>query len=71
MADDTFETFYVFVLRDADGTTTVEHERHVEGIFHRAAWLEWLDAAGFDATSRIDSWDRDVFIAHRRQAGPA
>ena len=33
--------------------------------------LEWLDAAGFDATSRIDSWDRDVFIAHRRQAGPA
>lgn len=70
-SDDTFETFYVFVLRDADGSTTVEHERHVEGIFHRSAWLEWLDAAGFDASSRIDPWDRDVFIAHRRKAGPA
>ena len=70
-SDDTFETFYVFVLRDADGTTVVEHELHVEGLFHRAAWLEWLDAAGFDATSRIDPWSRDVFIARRRQEGPA
>ena len=64
-ADDTFETFYVFALREPDGHTYVEHERHVEGLFSRASWLTWLGEAGFASTSRIDPWDRDVFVARR------
>jgi len=65
-SDDTFQTFYVFALREADGTTTVEHDLHVEGVFPRSAWMAWLHDAGFDARSRMDPWDRDVFIARRR-----
>ena len=66
-ADDTFQTLYLFALREADGTTRVEHDLHVEGVFHRAAWLAWLAEAGFDASTRLDPWDRDVFIARRHQ----
>ena len=64
-SDDTFDTLYVFALREADGTTHVERDLHREGVFARAAWLEWLHQAGFSATSRIDPWKRDIFIARR------
>ena len=60
-SDDTFETLYVFALRETDGTTHVERDLHREGVFARAAWLEWLHQAGFSATSRIDPWKRDIF----------
>ena len=65
-SDDTFETLYVFALREADGPTHVERDLHREGVFARAAWFEWLHHAGFVATSRIDPWKRDVFVARRR-----
>jgi SAM-dependent methyltransferase len=65
-SDDTFDTLYVFALREADGTTRVERDLHREGVFARAAWLGWLHQAGFTATSRIDPWKRDVFVARRR-----
>jgi SAM-dependent methyltransferase len=61
--DDTFQTLYVFVLKESDGRTHVEHDLHVNGLFARVAWLEWLGAAGFLTTSRIDPWKRDVFTA--------
>lgn len=64
-ADDTFETLYVFVLREPNGTVRVEEDLHVEGLFPRAAWLTWLGDAGFATTSRIDPWKRDVFVARR------
>jgi len=63
--DTTFEVTYAFLLRDADGRVRVDSDRHVEGVFPRAAWLEWLRGAGFDATSRIDRWDRDVFSGRK------
>jgi hypothetical protein len=66
--DDTFQTLYLFALREPDGATRVEHDLHIEGVFARAAWLEWLAAAGFDARARLDPWQRDVFIARRRTA---
>jgi SAM-dependent methyltransferase len=65
-ADDTFETQYVFAMREADGTMAIEHDLHVEGVFHRGAWLAWLTESGFEASVRMDPWDRDVFAARRR-----
>ena len=66
-ADDTYVVDYAFLLREATGVVRVVHDRHVEGLFPRARWLEWFAAAGLTATSDIDPWGRDVFIAHPRQ----
>jgi trans-aconitate methyltransferase len=60
--DDTYVVEYAFLLRDATGAVQVVHDRHVEGLFARARWLAWLEAAGLSATSEIDPWGRDVFV---------
>jgi SAM-dependent methyltransferase len=62
-ADETCETVYAFLLREPDGSVRVEMDRHVCGVFPRASWLEWLAAAGFTVRTRVDPWNRDVFIA--------
>jgi SAM-dependent methyltransferase len=63
--DTTFEVAYAFLLRGADGSVRVESDRHIEGLFPRAAWLTWLRDAGFDARSRPDRWQRDVFSGRK------
>jgi SAM-dependent methyltransferase len=67
--DDTYVVDYAFMMRDASGDVRVVHDRHVEGLFRRADWLEWFDAAGLRATSELDQWGRDVFIAKPTAAG--
>ena len=67
-ADETYEAAFSFLLRDADGTVTVDGERHLEGLFPRAAWLEWLREAGFDAKIVEDEWNRDLFVCVRTGA---
>lgn len=67
-ADHTFDVAFAFLLRDTDGVVHVDSDRHREGLFPRAAWLSWLQEAGFAATSRMDPWDRDVFVARRPRA---
>ncbi len=64
-ADDTYVVDYAFLLRDADGTITVEHDRHVEGLFARARWMEWLSEAGLDARSSRDRYGREIFVGTR------
>ena len=64
-SDTTFEVAYAFLLRDADGSTRVEGDRHVEGLFPRNSWLTFLREAGFDAASRLDRWHRDVFAGRK------
>jgi hypothetical protein len=64
--DTTFDVAYAFLLRDADGHTSVEQDRHREGLFSRNDWLTWLDEAGFDTRIHHDQWDRDVFIGVKR-----
>jgi SAM-dependent methyltransferase len=64
-SDDTYMVEYAFLLRHPDGTVTVEHDRHVEGLFARGDWLMWLEEAGFSASSSIDPWGRDVFVGTR------
>jgi SAM-dependent methyltransferase len=50
-ADTTYLVDYAILLRDADGTTRVEHDRHEEGVFPRATWLRLMTDAGFTATT--------------------
>ena len=64
--DDTYVVDYAFMMRANDGSVRVEHDRHVEGLFEREQWLAWFGAAGFSATSTIDAWGRDVFVATPR-----
>jgi hypothetical protein len=48
-ADTTCLTDYAYLIRDRDGSLRVELDRHVEGVFPRATWLELMAAVGFDA----------------------
>jgi hypothetical protein len=61
--DDTYVVDYAFLLRDVSGDVRVVHDRHVEGLFPRARWFEWFEAAGRSAHSDRDQWGRDVFVA--------
>jgi trans-aconitate methyltransferase len=59
---DTYVVDYAFMLRQASGEVRVVHDRHVEGLFPRAVWLELMRAAGLDPTIERDEWGRDVFV---------
>lgn len=67
-SDTTCEVAYAFMLRSRDGRVSFEGEQQQVGCFARADWLAWLHDAGFDARSRIDPWERDVFVG--RAVGP-
>lgn len=47
-ADSTCTADYVYVLREADGTVHVEHDRHIEGLFSRDEWTRAFNDAGFE-----------------------
>jgi len=64
--DDTYVVDYAFLMRDATGDTRVVHDRHIEGVFPRASWIEWFAANGLSAASVLDRWGRDVFVATPR-----
>jgi trans-aconitate methyltransferase len=64
-SDDTYLVDYAFLLRETDGSITMVHDRHQEGLFPRACWLEWFREAGLPARTSLDQWRRDVFIATR------
>jgi hypothetical protein len=62
---------YTYALRDRDRSISIEHDRHVEGIFSRGRWLAWLIEAGFDAQaipfdhSELEPGTYEVFRAKR------
>jgi trans-aconitate methyltransferase len=60
-ADDTYTVDYALLLRGSDGRVTVTHDRHVEGLFGRDQWLQWLADAGLSPRSEVDPW-REIFI---------
>ena len=61
---------FAIMLRVADGSVEVFHDRHKIGLFPRGAWQEAFVSAGFaPPTIRRDPWHRDIFIA--RPAAPA
>ena len=70
-SDDTCIVDYTYTLRDRNGSISIEHDRHVEGIFSRERWLTWLTEAGFDARaipfdhSELEPGTYEVFRAKR------
>lgn len=69
--DDTFVTEYVFTLRHGTDVRVV-HDRHVQGLFPEAVWVETMQAAGFDVTRLTmldDDWEYVRFLGVLR-AGP-
>jgi SAM-dependent methyltransferase len=64
-ADDTCLVDYAFLLREADGATWVEHDRHVEGLFPVATWLRAMAAAGLAGRVVADPWRAQVFVGRR------
>jgi SAM-dependent methyltransferase len=61
-SDDIYLVDYAFLLRTGDGSVTVAHDRHVEGLFSRAQWLGWFAEAGILAHGTLDSFGREVFV---------
>ena len=57
---------YAFMMREPTGEVRVLHDRHVEGLFPRAVWLDALRRAGLTASSDLDAFGRDVFVARWR-----
>jgi SAM-dependent methyltransferase len=51
--DPTCVVDYAFLLREPDGSVSVEHDRHRFGLFSRETWLHLLAEAGF-APSRAE-----------------
>jgi hypothetical protein len=64
--DTQFEVAYAFVLREADGTTRCELDRHTEGLFAEATWLELMRACGLDARLVPDPWRGTIFAGTKR-----
>jgi SAM-dependent methyltransferase len=50
--DDTYVVDYAYLLREADGSVRVEHDRHICGAFSRATWMRLLQETGFRAQRR-------------------
>ncbi len=64
--DEQFDVAYAFVLREADGTTRVELDRHTEGLFPEATWLRLMSESGLDARTAPDPWRGKIFLGTRR-----
>lgn len=67
--DTTFVTDYALLVREGAGDVRVRHDRHVEGVFPRATWLDLLREVGFAPSIVGDRWERELFVA-RRQVAP-
>ena len=60
-SDSTYLTDFAYLLRESDGTVSVEHDRHVLGIFSESLWIDALEEAGFHITVHTDPWGARVF----------
>lgn len=70
-ADMTYTVEYAVLLRESDGSVQAEHDRHIEGLFSRAEWLQILTDAGFEARcvpfdhSELEPGTYEVFVCRR------
>jgi len=63
--DTSYTVDFAILLREADGSVRVEHDRHVFGVFPRETWLRLLGEAGFRArpvTSDDPETAGEVFV---------
>jgi SAM-dependent methyltransferase len=63
--DTTFVTEFAMLLRDGVDDVRVRHDRHVNGVFPRATWLDLCRIVGFEPTVVPDRWGRELFVARR------
>jgi SAM-dependent methyltransferase len=66
--DTTYFVDFAILIRDRDGSTRVEHDRHTYGLFKRAEWLRLMRDVGFELNSisaLVDDFDRDLFVGRR------
>jgi hypothetical protein len=67
-ADSTYVVDFAYLLRFGDGSIRVEHDRHTEGLFARAEWLQTLADVGFQQQvlpfehSELDSCSAELFL---------
>lgn len=61
-SDTTFITDFALLLREGAGDVRVRYDRHVEGLFARAAWLDLLREVGFVPSVTVDASGLDVFV---------
>ena len=63
---DTYVSDMAYLLRHEDGSVETIYDRHIAGLFPRAAWLKLLAAAGFEARAlpfeHSDCNDYEVFL---------
>lgn len=69
-ADSTYTVDYAYMLREADGTMHVEHDRNIEGLFSRDEWTRAFSDAGFEVRILPVEFEGgaislDVFAARR------
>lgn len=57
--DTTFNTEYVYVMRDAAGHVTLDHERHVIGVFETAVWERLMVEVGFETVRVVADGERE------------
>jgi hypothetical protein len=67
--DCTYIVDYAYLLREADGTAQVVHDRHIEGLFSQAEWLRLLGEAGFRAKVIVDPYERELFLGLKPRSG--
>lgn len=69
--DTTYYTDFAYLLRQADGSVRVAHDRHVGGLFRRRDWLRLLRDVGFEPTvlrfepGLTEIGTEDVFVGQR------
>lgn len=72
--DTTYTVDYAYMLREGNGATRVEHDRHLEGLFARTEWLQILADVGFRAHavplehSEVEPGTCEVFLGVKPSA---
>jgi SAM-dependent methyltransferase len=74
-ADTEYTTDFAILMREADGSVRVAHDRHVDGLFARETWLRLMGEAGFEARvtplvhSEVEPGLHEVFVGTKRAQG--
>ena len=65
--DSTYTTEFVYLLKEADQETQIEHDVHICGLFARADWTRLLQEAGFQPEIIRDPFGRELFLARKAE----
>ena len=64
-SDSTYLADFAYLLRHPDGSVSVEHDRHVLGIFPESVWVGALQEAEFEVEALTCPWGRRVFVGSK------